>query len=119
MKEEITTALTSLIETFTQTKDFVLAQAPDVIQQLIAYTTIKYTIWVWVIGVIDLIAIIGFIRMGFWEWKKDKELECTLWVTFIVGAILTAMTSAILMNLIKINIAPKVWLIEYAAQLTT
>lgn len=117
MKDEITNALTVLIESFIQTKDFVLAQAPDVIHQLIAYNTMKYTIWLWVMGIITAIAYAGIIRMGFWEWEADNEIEATLWVGAIVGGILTIITTCVAMEYIKLTIAPKVWLLEYAAEL--
>jgi len=118
MKEKLTEALTGLIETITTTTDFVLAQAPDVIQQLVAYSTMKYSIWLGLFCVAWVVYIAGVTRCYKTEAAKENgDQEPTVWIGLIFGCILGFATAGVLMPLLKITIAPKVWLIEYAARL--
>ena len=115
-------ALSSVIETVRATGNFVIEQAPDVIRQLILYNTINLAMWV-VLGLVVLLATYVVV-------KKFLKLEKTLNKYDSGGALAAAVLSGAIgsvtgiglimsniSDLIKIIVAPKIWLLEYAASL--
>ena len=110
------------LEAAEKTGDFVVEQAPDLIQQLIVWKTCEY---------IFLIIISIAFMFSLYKWHKsamkrydDFSDFCNEIESFIYGvyAIVVILIFGIALftsffNLIQILLAPKIWLIEYAANL--
>lgn len=126
--EIVNTALRKAIEVASATGQFVVEQAPDVIQQLMVWKTASYAV--------DLMVGVG-LAVGpplLWKWANKKYpgwhseqgnydnfptisamIAGLATVVSVIFGIPAAYISA--MNLLKITLAPKVWLLEYAASL--
>ncbi|MEL7477269.1 MAG: hypothetical protein AAGJ17_00040 [Pseudomonadota bacterium] len=130
MNEELQSALTSVIintaDSFKSVKDFTLEQAPDVIKQLLLWNGI-YSFIEFVVGliVISLTVIMCFKVVKI---SKDENIDivddfCFFGImSFPIGfafSMLNLSFGIFLLNFdwLKIWIAPKAWLIEYAANL--
>lgn len=105
--------------TGTNAVDFVKEQAPDVVNQLIAWEIASNAIWV-AVGLLGLAVSVWVFRKGCKQWGDDDKIESS--TGCVVGGLFAIAGSAILFcthieGLIKPIIAPKVWLIEYAANL--
>jgi len=131
MKEEIALkaeeALIQIVEDISQTREFVIDQVPLVIQELLAWN-----FWTrlldFCIGVLIPILLVFAIR---YAWRKMHELaeaenQCCdedeyfpfFLITFFMS-IIFGMMSLVHLNLewLQIIIAPRLWLLEYAADL--
>ena len=118
MNEELTNALAGIISFVVEAKDFVLDQAPDVIHQLLLFTCVSNII------------ILIFCCMTWWmsymlsfEWSI-QELDGGDWdatkTLSVVGGTITSLIGLgffieTSLDLLKLLIAPKVWLLEYAS----
>jgi len=102
--------------------DFAIDQAPDVIQQLIAFKTFEYLFYC-LIGVLLLFVVVKCIL-----YIKKKANKCdeyidydpfapVLIISLVILAVVDFVFLSCIVDLLKITIAPKVWLIEYAATL--
>lgn len=121
MEEKLQTALAEIINLTLQGKDFIIEQAPDVITQLLAW---KFTVslagfiigWVLLLLVgLSIKPLIKSCRSGGFLYKADCEpAVCFLIAPIILGGIL-------IFDIIwlQILIAPKIYLLEYAARLVT
>lgn len=114
LKEQATSMLQSLINAATQAGDFIKDQIPLVIQELLAYNTAYYAAWV-----VICLAWCIFVTIKVWPWAV-KEADASDGFSFgcyaltmvpIIPAVICAF------SLLKITLAPRVWLIEYAAGL--
>jgi hypothetical protein len=114
MSKELQEALAEIINLTVQGKDFILDQAPDVIQQLLA--------WEFTIGLIGFVSGI-LLTLAYYPWtkiilkmrKKDEAWD----FAFIGHSFITLTILLIVYNTqwIQILIAPKVFLLEYAVNL--
>lgn len=123
MNEELQKKLVELIngaqaagtEAFLFTKE----QVPDVIQQLLRWKFAEAVILV----LISLAVVVFCIYAGRLAWKADGEKymddgHCFVFsVSAIVGSILSFIGMLNLMTAVQIWLAPKVYLLEYAASL--
>jgi hypothetical protein len=133
LKEQAFQMLQSLIATATQAGDFIKEQMPLVIKELLSYYAVLY--WG---GVLLLLAmVIALPLAGMWasrKWagkeKARKEsgtrsydednsgwlaMGITCWILgfgCFIGLVVGALPAAL-----KITLAPRIWLIEYAASL--
>jgi len=119
-------ALKSLIESATQTKDFVIDQAPDIINQLLYWKFFENLI----LGIIPLVLVLislmivlicsrDFVKNMY---EDDISLKSVIFIisTVIgVGGLIGFITGGFssLMTALQIYIAPKIFLVEYAAEL--
>jgi hypothetical protein len=124
----INQALAGAIENAVQAKDFVLSEAPEVLEQLILFKTVEHCFFC-VFG-IALVATFFFLIKPFIkacndvdDAPYDKEglfiLKSILYgvfgiISIIIGLILFSNN---LVPAMKVIFAPKIYLIEYAAQL--
>lgn len=123
MNETVNQILTKIIESVTSVQNFVLEQAPDVIQQLLAWNFYFGLIW-GILGALTSLTLICVFFKKFLPWadsldRYDKDFVMFLG-SVIFGIFLTISALVGICNLteaLKIYIAPKLWLIEYAAQL--
>jgi hypothetical protein len=114
--------LKGIIVGVTSTKDFLMEQLPDVVTQLLWWHGIKSAIifvwgWLMILGAPVLI------------YKVSKSIEPNkdrwdgLWVLNVVGDIISLVLGLMILDIgdsldwLMILVAPKLYLIEYAAQL--
>lgn len=118
---ELETALTQVIQLVVDAKDFAISEAPDVIQQLLTYTAVVSVVWI----VVVLIPVF-FIYMLAFKWMP-QELDMhggvnedkigAMIVLGLVGFLASIIIVFRVLTLIKVLIAPKVFLLQYAADL--
>lgn len=116
-------AVDAVVDAGNKAVGFVADQLPDVIQQLILYNTVKYSMTI----VLSLATIVAYVWMVRYFCKRADDMEDAFkfdegvfMVSFICGIISAAMTIVGIINIYKlllITTAPKVWLLEYAAKL--
>lgn len=110
------------LEAAEKTGNFVVEQAPDLIQQLIVWKTCEY-IFLILISIAFLFSIYKWHKSGIKRHENftyfSQEIEFAIFCIYSIGVILIfgiALFTSFL-NLIQILVAPKIWLIEYAANL--
>ena len=114
--------ITSVVGGIKEGVSFVQGQLPDVIMQLVVYNRVLLTTYI-VFGILLIPFIIWLIRKGITESKKKySEISEGMMVVSIIGSIAGVFASCIIIGanfseFLKIWFAPKVWLIEYAAEL--
>ena len=115
------------LETAEKTGNFIVEQAPDLIRQLLIWKTVEYSIYV-IMGISLIIYFHRWTKKVTKEMKEKKDdyedyfmssfsniLIAVGQISFlIIGIVLIA---ANLHSLIQIVFAPKIYLIEYTAQL--
>lgn len=119
LKEAGTQALLGIIESVTATANFLKGEIPLAVKELLTYYTALYALWF----VVCAAGVCG----GVWVFKKcypkcdpyggspAPELGCAGGaIAIIVGAVVGIATLA---DFLKITLAPRIWLIEYAANL--
>lgn len=115
MKDTLNQALQEILDTLIATKDFVIEQAPDVVQQLLMWNTTACSIGT-VVGLILLS--VGFMMYYhndklFKENNKnnwDENLSAFWLILSVIGFIISMSFG---FTLLKILIAPKLYVIEY------
>jgi hypothetical protein len=142
MNEELQQAIVAVIESMTgvaqSAYSFGAEQLPDVVQQLILFNLIKsgtlfalslFVLWLWVYAAYRQIKTKPqpgeYARDGIWWDVRQQTVQpqfdgaWTAWAVFGGTAAICALIVAISYGLefLKIAVAPKVWLIEYAAGL--
>lgn len=130
MNEELQNALTeiitSAIETTAAAKEFVLAEMPDVIQQLLIWKQVDAVLGI-ILGLILISSPLIWARFHQFIWPREKAHYDRDWdaghmvgkVGFgIIGGLAgTIFVGCSLSTILKIWIAPKLYLIEYARNL--
>ncbi len=140
MNENLTNAVADLITRAVSgvdtAKEFLVAETPEVVQQLLMWNTTKYA----VVSVVLFLVTLAFIKGGVWNVKRVREVEKTnkenryrkysdynyedpgpygvtavLAFCFAGGTAITFFVFAL--QFVKITIAPKLWLLEYATNL--
>ena len=115
------------LETAEKTGNFIVEQAPDLIRQLLIWKTVEYSIYV-IMGISLIIYFHRWTKKVTKEMKEKKDdyedyfmssfsniLIAVGQISFlIIGIVLIAVN---LHSLIQIVFAPKIYLIEYTAQL--
>lgn len=123
MRIETENALRDILETAVQTKDFVLEQAPDVIHQLLLFTTAESVFMV----LLSLVPIFISYKASF-KWTdqtrdstgdfRDEKMG-----SIILGSIVSIPSCVVIavniITLLKVLIAPKLFILEYAAELVS
>ena len=129
MEEQVNAALAALLERVVQAGDFAVASAPEVIQQLLAYKFIVNAVWAVFGLVLVLVCVYGGRvwhvkhRASNFEHKYSYD-EFDHIFPLIAGGLLTAILPgavfvASVVTMVKIKVAPAVYLIEYAAKLVS
>ena len=126
MNEELQKALGELLNKANDGIDaasgFLAAELPDVIQQLLMWHGASNLLYC----IIGVVALIFTIKLDISLYKKVKEngdSDALVIGYFMLGSIVRVILYLIIFNYINITwlqiwIAPKVWLLEYAAKLT-
>lgn len=131
--EVLASILAKAMRAAEHTGDFVITQAPDIVRQLIMYNTIATAFWL-CFFIAMLITGLLAIRWGHKVANHSLIQDATLqaryakiardqnhFVAYVMGAVFSAIGALATVKhtliLIKLLVAPKVWLIEYAAEL--
>jgi hypothetical protein len=123
LKETAEAMLVKLINAATQTGEFIADQIPIVIKELLTYYTALYVVCMLAGALLLLTAW----KLLLYTIKRDRELaeaagyyDGYWWFMLFAIIPLTVVAGFLLVeivNLLKITLAPRVWLIEYAASL--
>lgn len=115
----VATLIQKAMDGVDQAVDFSRAQLPDVIEQLIHWKLASYSF-----RIATCILIIFFMYFVFkkaYEWNEGYEKETAGFFGLLFSGLVSLACLVVLFanvgNLIQLWLAPKVWLIEYAAQL--
>lgn len=112
----VQSVLQKAIDGATATKDFLAGQIPDVVHQLLVFK-----MWEYGLGMAFCCgSIYGAIRFGIWCFKTNPPYGMRDFVgaiLFILSVIPATMLIFCLFNFIELLVAPKLWLLEYAAHL--
>lgn len=117
LKDRAIEMLGSLIDAATQAGEFIKGQVPMVIRELLVYHTALYVFWVIAMAALTTASVL-WLRHCF---KKHKSWEDDWMMAAVPGWILGPIGvvgfCVAITNLMQITLAPRVWLIEYAAGL--
>lgn len=121
MTEELNTALATLIEGVVKAGDFVVANAPEVVRQLLAWEFTLSIIWalVWMTvstGLVICAQRVKAFRDSDKCRDKDDAMMCMVTLRVAGGLFMIPAVSQIAAA-IKVQVAPAVYLLEYAAKL--
>lgn len=119
MNEELQTAITQVVNSMMGAAEsayqFGAEQLPDVVEQLILFTKINSLVW----AAVFCVATYTFGRLVMSTLKADDEVERAVG-PLVFGIAFACTAIAMIYDLtvfLKVTVAPKVWLIEYAAGL--
>ncbi len=141
MKEVLDQALADMVAKATagaeEAGSFIIGEIPEVAQQLIMFTTAS-TVFRLALCVLLLASLVRIVTKKYKEGRAvarqrehpdtlnpclwgDTEADQNFWagagLSGFIGAILFLCSMNLSMTLFKLTLAPKVWLIEYAAKL--
>ncbi len=127
LSDQAATVLQSLIKAATEAGDFIKGQVPLVIQELLAYNTAMYAVYavVWLALAVGLVVVwrktilvYGRGKAGSNYTNYDEPGFCIPTIIGLAALVLLVLSLVdTVANLLKITLAPRVWLIEYAASL--
>lgn len=111
--EAVAAVLSKALEVANTTGEFVVEQAPDVVNQLVSYYTALYGAGL-IAGIVLLtLAIILFIK----GWRNNEWEDVRVVLSLFLAMPGLALGIVNTLSLLKIMLAPKIWLMEYAASL--
>lgn len=121
--EVVNEVLSKALEAATATGNFVVEQAPDVVQQLLTYKMFEAATMSIILALASLV--MAWLSKKGWKLAWSDSVGSEEGAPILVASILLAASAAIstyvawswIMVLAKIILAPKIFLIEYAAQL--
>ncbi|MID78785.1 hypothetical protein Z985_17785 [Salmonella enterica subsp. enterica] len=93
---------------------FSQAQIPDIIHELMIWKMIQYGLRVGSFTLV-LVLTLWLIRKGLKEWSKHGIAIIPVSASFAVASVIVITSN--IGNALQLWIAPKIWMIEYAAQL--
>jgi len=115
---DIITGVTTNVGT---AKDFILAQLPDVIQQLIMFNLVYRSFLVSLGIILLLMSVVGLITILRWknfDSNDDVAQKVMLLIVTIISGFIGLLSFLFnVKELLMLYFAPKVWLIEYAVHL--
>lgn len=124
MSEQVNALLTFLLENLKETKEFVVSQAPDIMQQMILYGYYSNLLYILTCSVLMVSSIFILFKINKKVNKQDfengeSEIACVM-IFFVLLAF--SFASFIIMcgcinNLMLIKLAPKVYLIKEISSL--
>lgn len=128
LKDTAHQALISIISTVTEAVDFLKGEVPKVVEELLRYYTALYALGVFV-GAAMLFATYAWYRAKWPAWKIKYDAKVRLHgycledpAHIIIPCVMVAVAAfGILVPsgifLLKITVAPRIWLVEYASNL--
>ena len=122
LNQKLTESLVGILEKLEQGLDFAIAEVPDVVLQMMTYKTIVFSI-----GVISALAVVCASAWYYFKFlpRKYTEANGKIDAGIFSMAILIGMPATIstvlffinLFDLLKIVVAPKLFIIEYVRSL--
>lgn len=129
LKEAGTQALLGIIESVTTTANFLKGEIPIAVKELLTYYTALYS-WYVLLGLVFVVLGYLFFRYmrsesclkhfpdSHWLDFDKGNVRCCSWFPLGVGSFIGVIQfCSSLPALLKITLAPRIWLIEYAANL--
>lgn len=120
MNEQLQKALVEILESVLSAKVFLTAELPDVISQLLVWN-MSMSILETVLGIFILWTIYFATKKYANNWDKiyQKDLDATIVLMGIYDIVMGVAGFCLLFNLkwLQIWLAPKIYLLEYAANL--
>lgn len=122
MNEELQKALGELLgkanDGIDAASGFLVAELPDVIQQLLTWYMVESLLWC----VFNVITMVASIKLALYFKEKAEEdphemFEVPMVFSWVVTFVMFFVIPNYFIESLKIWIAPKLWLIEYAAKL--
>lgn len=128
LQESLATLLTKTLQGIDASTAFLKAELPDVIQQILMWYAVSSGIYM-ALGLLILLVWVVCERYCFKyicnKYEEYQEREDCLWYGYIqVGSLIRILPTYLTIKLVNLEwlqilIAPKLWLIEYAAQLAS
>jgi len=123
LKQALVDIINGTVRTAGDAKDFVLAQVPDVIQQLVIFHTIWYAVaaaFLLLAGVASGILFIKYVKPFYNAIDKNTDepfaiISVVAWFAGTIGVLTACAFNTY--NFLMVYFAPKVWLIHYAVSL--
>ena len=122
--EVLAATITKGLETAEKTGQFLKEQLPDVVQQLLMWNTADCIMWISVILIYYIVYSIGWVKLtkkaeasGKYSDSSDVAYTFKLVGGFFGLIIGLPLLMIYLSELLKLLIAPKLWLLEYAANI--
>lgn len=113
MNEQLREALTTLLDKSLSAVDFMVAELPEVIQQLLLWKMWENLIYF----TVSLIAALTVWVVATCLYRNDNSHDRVMWFVFAFLVSLVVLLLGFNVTWLQILIAPKVYLIEYAASL--
>ncbi len=118
MTEELQGALTEILNGVLTAKDFMLTELPDVVQQLLIWklyeSFILFIIFALVVCAVFIIAHMSVKKL---REQRDSCPECVYAMAALINIIPSVIAVDFFTDWLQVWLAPKVYLIEYAANL--
>lgn len=115
MNDELQTtlndALVSVIESTASAKEFILAETPEVIEQLLMWEVLSSLVWFFAWIVVASVFVFYTVR----AFRNAWDFDGIMFLTIASACSLIGIASSL--TWLKIMIAPKLYLLEYAAEL--
>ncbi len=116
LQNTVNDILQGAIAQATKGAEFLQEQIPDVVQQLLAWKLAEASIKT-VLGVLGIVAVV-WAGKRLWRWVRNEDCGMEPMVAFLVLPLFPCIALASnFLDAVKIVVAPKVWLLEYAAGL--
>lgn len=126
MNEELDNQLVEILKSTTESigtaKEFILAESPEVIQQLLLW----YGVYYFILFIVGMALIYGVYRHLKYQitnrdnkfyWDKNGDPEITHLFSLLHVLTIIPILESLNLTWLKIWIAPKIWLIEHTATL--
>ena len=121
MKEELAektqVAMVEMIESIVKAKDFAVDQAPEVVSQLLNYNMAVWFAWTALWSVFLVVSVWGLYKFIVLVEDDDDYVPGVALTVCTTAFFITCVWSTVFDGWLKIWLAPKVWLLEYAANL--
>lgn len=115
LQQALLAVLQSTVDAATAAKNFLVAEVPDVIHQLLVWKALQSGIWFSISMLFLAIALWSIFR----AWRRFVIEEMDPAMGYAILGVLTGVTALCCLDLawLQILVAPKIYLIEYAAHL--
>jgi len=127
IESTLNTALIELISSAAQAKEFLVKETPDVIQQLLTWKVFESYTWLALSAFMTAMLFVNLLMMlryhknheGYFRNAEGVTVPWLLLTVFwvVVQFLTDCFATEYILTIIKINVAPKLYLLEYAAEL--
>ena len=94
------------------------AEFPELVRQLLCIKAVEYQLWIVFLAIGGIMAfILAIVTYKFGKFNCGDDRVVCMWIAIIVGITMCMCTFIPVYSLYKIKVAPKVFLLEYVADL--